>query len=601
MKHLWRAFKLVLPHRGMLALYLVSAVGLAIFNSSYIVVFKTYLDMLGGNVSEHDKVGRFMKEVLVYFFGGSTRNSVIGLCALFFTMMLLNALFDFVNTYVSAWLAQRLRMEAMERMMGKLLTLDHPYFDKQNTGDLVSRMVSDGDNMRKSIKIFLDFLQQPFMVIGLVAVALYYDSFLFMVGAIGVPLVIWPLQKIIRNITRQTKKYQEKTGDLAQAMLQNLAGIRIIHAYEASEEASQSFSGMAMSLFRTGMRRNWSRSLQDPMTKVMLGLGLVAVMLVGGYRYANNPNADPTAFLAFAGALGMLYNPVRSMIGTIGELAEFLPSAERTFEILDIQPAIHDAPNAVTCPRFAREIVFDHVDFDYGRGSVLKDLQLTIRAGEKIGIVGRTGVGKSTLLSLLLRFYDPTRGRILIDGVDLRAASMASIRSQIALVTQSPFLFHATVADNIRLGKPGASDDEVIAAAKTAMVHDEIMQQPLGYQTLCGERGGELFSGGQRQRITVARAILRNPPILLLDEATSHLDPFSERRVQEAIDLLLADRTSVIVAHRLGTLRNVDRILVFAETGGIEAIGTHDELLAKSATYRRLWNEQNGAAQIAGE
>ncbi len=602
MKNLWRAFKLVLPHKGMLALYLFSAVGLAVFNSSYIVVVKTYLDMLGGKISEHDKMGTAMHTALAYFFGGDLRDNVRGLCILFFVLMLMNAIFDFVNTYVASWLAQRLRMEAMERMMSKLLTLDHPYFDKQNTGDLVSRMVSDGDNMRKTIKIFLDFLQQPFMVIGLVAVALYYDSFLFCVGAVGVPLVIWPLQKIIRNITRQTKKYQEKTGDLAQAMLQNLAGIRIIHAYEASEEASQSFSEMAMSLFKTGMRRNRSRSLQDPMTKVMLGVGLLAVMLVGAARYANNPTADATSFLAFAGALGMLYNPVRSMIGTMGELAEFLPSAQRTFEILDIVPSIQDAPNAVACPKFSREIVFENVDFDYGRGSVLKNLNLTIKAGEKIGIVGRTGVGKSTLLSLLLRFYDPTGGRILIDGVELRSAKMASIRSQMALVTQKTFLFHTTVAENIRLGRPGASDEEVINAAKTAMVHDEIMRQPLGYQTLCGERGGELFSGGQGQRITVARAILRNPTILLLDEATSNLDSFSERRVQEAIDKLLSNRTSIIVAHRLATLRNVDRILVFAESGGVEAIGTHDELLKQSATYRRLWsNEQSGAAQVAGE
>jgi ABC-type multidrug transport system fused ATPase/permease subunit len=485
-------------------------------------------------------------------------------------------------------------------MMRKLLTLDHPYFDKQNTGDLVSRMVSDGDNMRKCVKLFLDFMQQPFMVAALIGLAVYYDWYLFLIGALGVPLVIWPLQRIIRNITRQSKRYQEKTADLAQEMLQNLSGIRIIHAYEASGKAAESFHDTTMSLFRTGMRRNRNRALQDPLTKLMLGLGLLAVMLVGGWRYAQQPDVDATAFLTFAGALAMLYNPVRAMITSVGEMAELMPSADRTFQILDVKPTIVDAPNAMAIPAFSKEIVFENVEFDYGRGIVLKNLNLTIRAGEKIGIVGRTGVGKSTLLSLLLRFYDPTGGRILMDGVDLRAATMTSLRAQMALVTQSPFLFNATVGENIRFGRPDASDAEVIEAAKIAMIHDEIMQQPEGYSTLCGERGGELFSGGQRQRITVARAILRNPRILLLDEATSHLDPFSERRVQEAIDKLLASRTSLIVAHRLGTLRNVDRILVFGPTGGVEAIGTHDELIASSATYRVLWNEQNPRESAAG-
>ena len=595
MKTLWRGFKLVLPHRGMLALYLFSALGLAIFGGSYLVLFKSYLDTLSGvdlHTDKADKIGHLIHKTLAGFFGEGS-HYLIGLCVVFFVLMIMNGLFDFINTYVGSWLAQRLRMEAMDRMMCKLLTLDHPYFDKQNTGDLVSRMVSDGDNMRKCVKLFLDFLQQPFMVMALVGLAIYYDPFLFLVGAIGVPLVIWPLQRIIRNITRQAKRYQEKTADLAQEMLQNLSGIRIIHAYEASDEAGENFHASTMSLFRTGMRRNRNRAFQDPLTKLMLGLGLLAVMVVGGWRYAQKPDADPKAFLAFAAALAMLYNPVKAMITSVGEMAELMPSADRTFQILDIQPTIVDAPGAAVIPPFSREIVFENVDFDYGRGMVLKNLNLTIRAGEKIGIVGRTGVGKSTLLSLVLRFYDPTSGRILMDGVDLRAATMASVRAQMALVTQSPFLFHATVAENIRFGRPDASDAEVVEAAKIAMIHDEIMQQPEGYATLCGERGGELFSGGQRQRITVARAILRNPRILLLDEATSHLDPFSERRVQEAIDKLLASRTSLIVAHRLGTLRNVDRILVFGPTGGVEAIGTHDELLKSSATYRSLWNEQN--------
>jgi ABC-type multidrug transport system fused ATPase/permease subunit len=342
------------------------------------------------------------------------------------------------------------------------------------------------------------------------------------------------------------------------------------------------------------MRRNKSRALQHPLTEFVLGFGLICVLLVGGMQALANPGASAASFVTFIGALMLLGSPVRAMMSNIGELAELLPSAERTFEILDVRATIQDKPAAQRCPPFTREIIFEKVGFDYGRGAVLKDVSFTLRAGESVGIVGRTGVGKSTLLALLLRFYDPTSGRILMDGVDIRDVTMTSLRAQTSLVAQRPFLFHASVADNIRYGRPAATDDEVIAAAQAAMIHDEIAALPEGYETLCGERGGELFSGGQQQRIAVARAVLRNAPILLLDEATSSLDAFSERRVQEALDKLASGRTSLIVAHRLSTLRNVNRILVVGEGGVVEAIAPHAELLEMSPTYRLLWEQQTG-------
>jgi ATP-binding cassette, subfamily B, bacterial MsbA len=598
MKNLWRAFKLVLPHRGMLVWYVITAIGLAIFGSSPLILVKTFLNRIEHKPAK-DTLGIYVEKFLNTHFGDGM-DYLYGLCAIILVVLVLNCVFDFLNAYISSWLAQRIRIDAMEKVMHKLLTLDQPYFDKQKTGDLVSRMVSDGEALRKSVKIFLDFLEQPFRVVVLVALALYYDWYLFFIGAIGMPLVILPFKAIIKNITKQQKRYQEKTADLAQSMLQNLAGIRIIHAYEAAEKESENFTKQSESLFRTGLRRNMSRALQSPLAQVMLSVGLVGVLLIGGRRYVQDPGLDATNFVVFVAALGLLYGPVRAMMGTVGELAEFLPSAERTFQILDLKPTITDAPNAVVCPALKNEIVFENLSFDYGRGMVLKDLNLTIRVGEKIGIVGRTGVGKSTLLALLLRFYDPSSGRILIDGTDIKTVTFGSLRGQMALVNQNPFLFHASVMDNIRYGRPNSSDDEVLDAAKAAMIHDEIMAQPEGYKTLCGERGGELFSGGQRQRIAVARAVLRNAPILLLDEATSALDAFSERRVQEALDKLVVTRTSLIVAHRLSTLRNVDRIMVFGSEGGIEAIASHAELIETSPTYRLLWNEQHGVTGAAG-
>jgi len=594
MKTLWRACKLVLPHRAILGLYLFTAMGLALFGSSPLLLVKTFLNRLEGKTPQ-DTVGRHVDAWLTSTFGAGDRY-LWGLCGTALALWLGKALFDYFNTYLATWLAQRLRMEAMQRVMHRLLTLDQPYFDKQKIGDLVSRMVSDGDNLRRTVKMFLDFVQQPFQVLVLAAAALYLDWFLFLIGGLGLPLLVIPLRRTIKSIAKQQKRYQEKTAELAQAMLQNLQGMRIIHSYDAAEKESGNFSRLAYSLFRTGMRRNRSRAIQRPLTEIVLGVGLVAVLLIGALRIIHSGQADAASFVTFILALAALRGPVGAMVTTLGEMAELLPSAERTFEVLDVQPTIREAPAARPCPVLRKEIVFEGVCFDYGRGPVLKDLNLRINAGEKIGVVGRTGVGKSTLLALLLRMYDPSSGRILIDGVDIRSVSLASLRAQMALVTQHPFLFHATVADNILYGKPGAGAEEVVSAARSAMVHDEIMAQPLGYKTLCGERGGELFSGGQRQRIAVARAILRNAAILLLDEATSALDAFSERRVQEALDKLVVSRTSLIVAHRLSTLRNVDRIVVFGDGGGIEAVGPHQELLEASPTYRLLWTEQQGGA-----
>ena len=648
MRNLWRALKLVLPHRGMLVLYMCTALGLAICGSAPLILARTFIyhiDKVGKDAAKQrilkkaagapkpgptpapapapddeddesmllpapvdpkataqnalgfkERIGAFFKglnDSLQTRFG-TGKEYLFALCGLIVIFWFLKSMFDAANTYIASWLAQRLRTEAIERVMAKLLSLDIPFFDSRQTGDLVTRMVSDGENLRKTVKIFLDFAQQPFMIITLVSVAVYYDWRLFLIGAMGVPIVMVVLTKLVRRIIQQSRRYQEKTADIAQAMLQNLSGIRVIHAYGAEELEAEGFRGLTRSLFRTGMRRNLNRAIQRPLTSFLMGLGGIAVLAWGGMRVIEHPDRRNIAdFLTFIGALAMLNDPVTSIMQTIGEIAEYLPNAERIFQILDVKPTITDAPGAIACPRLSKEIVFEKLEFDYGRGAVLRDFNLTLRFGEKLGIVGRTGVGKSTLLSLVLRFYDPTSGRILIDGVDIRSVTLPSLRAQVALVTQQPFLFNATVAENIRYGHPGATDDEVIAAAKSAMVHDEIMSKPLGYKELCGERGGELFSGGQKQRIAIARALLRNAPILLLDEATSALDTLKERSLQEAFDKLEANRTCLIVAHRLSTLTNADRILVFGDEGGVEAIGTHAELMTVSPTYRQMWNAQN--------
>jgi ABC-type multidrug transport system fused ATPase/permease subunit len=333
--------------------------------------------------------------------------------------------------------------------------------------------------------------------------------------------------------------------------------------------------------------------MQRPIAEVALGLGGVGMLAGGGWMILNHRMSLPD-FLVFIASMAGLYTPIKGLISAVGELAEFVPCAERTFELLDIKPDIRDAPGAEPCPPLERELAFENVTLDYGRGPVFRGLNLRVRKGEKVGIVGPTGAGKSSLLSLLLRFYDPVSGCVKLDGRDIRQVTLSSLRRQMALVTQDPFLFHAGIEENIRYGRPEATRAEVEEAAKAAAIHDDIAALPEGYATVVGERGVTL-SGGQRQRVAVARAILRNAPILLLDEATSALDSATEQQVQAALDRLAAGRTCLVVAHRLSTVKDADRIVVLREDGSVEAVAPHQELLRASPTYARLWAHQTGA------
>ena len=535
---------------------------------------------------------RLLEGQLQALFGADLNAYLTGICIAIAVCIVLKAVLDFLVSYLQSWIAQRLQVDAMVRLMRHLLSLDLGFHDRRKMGDLVSRIIGDTDALRGTAKLTLDFLEKPPLILCLAAAAFCLNWKLFLLGAVGVPLLVAPLLHITRRIYKHAMRARIQAADMAEDMLQDLTGMRTVQAYEAVEAEGENFAKLAVGFFRSSMRKARNRAMQRPLAELVMGIGGVVVFFYGSLQILRG-EMRLSDFLVFAGACGMLYNPLRGLFSVFGEIAEFVPSAERTFEILAIRPSIADTPESVDCPRLSREIAFENVTLDYGRGPVFTNLNLTIRAAERIGIVGRTGIGKSSLLALLLRFYDPTAGRILLDGVDIRAVKLSTLRNQIALVTQDPFLFHTTIEENIRYGKPDAAFAEVEAAAKAAAIHPEVLEKPEGYRTVVGERGVTL-SGGQRQRIAVARAILRNAPILLLDEATSALDSAVEQQVQEALDRLSAGRTTLVVAHRLSTVRNADRIVVFGDEGGIEAVGTHEELLARSPTYQRLWARQSG-------
>jgi subfamily B ATP-binding cassette protein MsbA len=602
---LWRAVKLLLPLRGWLAVYLFASFILSGLEALPIGLFYAGLEFLNptpgtgpmGMLAGGKTKGVFFTTVSDTLHGwfGNGDSFVYGLCTVIFVVLLVKSLFDVVTSYLEGWISERLSVDARVRLMSHVLKLDQTFFDKRSIADLTTRIGGDTGMLRKTVKLTLEMLQTPFLIIIFTIMAISIDWKLFLIGAICMPALVASVVKITKKLYKYYTKSREQATNLDQVMFQCLDGIRTIHAYGASEAEAKNFEKISMKIFRLSMKAIVQRAIQRPIAEVCFGIGGMVVLIFAMQRVRTGEMSF-NDFLTFIGAVSMLYKPIRSFLSTIGELASFLPSAERAFELFDEKSKIQDKPDAAACPGLTKEIVFENVSFDYGRGWVFQNLNLTVKRGERIGIVGRTGVGKSTLLALLMRCYDPNVGGVKIDGVDLRDVKLATLRDRIALVSQKPYHFHTTIAENILYGKPGASQAEIEAAAKAAFIHDEIMKMPEGYETVVGHSAVTL-SGGQQQRVAVARAILRNAPILLLDEATSALDSSSEAKVQEALDELCKGRTSFIVAHRLGTIRSADRIVVFGEEGQIEAIGPHEQLLETSPTYRRMWGQQQGGAE----
>jgi subfamily B ATP-binding cassette protein MsbA len=428
------------------------------------------------------------------------------------------------------------------------------------------------------------------------------------IGAAGLLFVSWQLSLLMllvgpgtfltisifgRRIRTSARRRQRQFADVTGRLLEILDGIKVIKAFRAEAYEHDGFKRSAQRLFKRGIRvavnRNIARALVDVLNKIAAG----SVLVIGLYLVLRGSWGLTFGGLsAFAAITVTLYGPVRVLARGWVRVMDAEPSAQRYFEVIDSPIEIRDAENAVTLARIRSGIRFENVTFTYGREPVLADVHFDARAGEVVAIVGRTGAGKTTLVDLLLRFYDPTDGRITIDGVDLREVRRTSLLDQTAVVSQEPFLFDGTIRENIRYGRLDASEDEILAAARAAHVDEFAEGLPDGYETEVGAAGARL-SGGQRQRVTIARAILRDPAILVLDEATSALDSKSERLVQDAIEKLIPGRTVFVIAHRLSTVRAAHKIVVL-EHGRVSQIGNHDELMARSGLYRELVEIQSG-------
>ncbi len=476
---------------------------------------------------------------------------------------------------------------------GSVLRRSAAFFHKHPTGTLVSAIINDIDKVQFAMSsVLAEFLQQVFTFLFTVVLVISAGGKLAWILLLFVPIILFSSRKIGRQVRHSTRRGQDKLADIQNILHETITGNRIVKAFSMELWETMRFKAAAKRLFSANMRYVKSMAVSSPLMD-LLGAVAVALLLKLG-RDSINHGMTMGGFVVFITATIMLYQPVRKFAMFYNSFQQALGASESVFKFMDAKDEVREKPHARKLAAFHDSIRFENVRFSYGDGEdsreVLKGIDLEVKRGEMLAIVGGSGAGKSTMVHLIPRFFDVTAGRILVDGVDVRDLSLASLRGQIGIVAQETMLFNDTVRNNIAYGQPHVSQQEVERAAKAALAHDFILRMPEGYETVIGERGFRL-SGGERQRLSIARALLKNAPVLILDEATSALDSESEALVQTALQNLMAGRTVFVIAHRLSTVRRADRIIVL-ENGTIADQGSHEDLLTRLGTYRRLYELQ---------
>ncbi|MDE0342014.1 MAG: ABC transporter transmembrane domain-containing protein [Deltaproteobacteria bacterium] len=497
---------------------------------------------------------------------------------------------NFGQIYLMDYAGHRIIRDLRSALCEKLQWLSLAYIHRNPSGTLLSRVTSDVGLVRVALTSAVASLaRNATSVTALTLVAFYMDWVLAAIAFVAFPAAVLPVRRLTGRVRAATRRSQASTGTLAAILQESLQGSPIVKAFGMERYELERFNRENREVLRHSMKASRARAIIPSVMEVLAAIGIAGVLWYGG---ASVMAGGRTAgeFFAFITAMLLVYEPFKHLSRTLPEIHQGIAGGERIFDVLDAPLDIADDPDAVPAEPFADRISFRQVSFGYREGPVLKGIDLEIRRGETVALVGTSGAGKTTLSALLPRFYDVTSGGIALDGTDVRKLTLASLRRQIAIVTQHTFLFNDSVRNNISYGDPSKDMEEVVRAAKAAHAHDFIMELPMGYDTVIGELGMKL-SGGQRQRIAIARAVLKNAPILILDEATSALDSESERLVQDALDALMENRTSLVIAHRLSTIRNATRIVVLAK-GAVVEEGTHKDLLARRKEYSRLYHLQ---------
>src|SRR5881392_2377134 len=502
--------------------------------------------------------------------------------------MTLRSLCSYGNSYFMNWVSNKVVTDIRNQLFSKVVRHSMDFFNRMQSGFLMSRIANDTRNMQQALaSVSSDVFKQPITIIGAVIVLLLMDWKFTLVSLVLFPICIIPI-RIFGRRAREAVQREQRGGVLMSVTMQeSITGIRVVKSFAREEQLEKAFRRGAQQSFSQTMRVVKATEAVSPLVEIIASFG---VGLALWYVYAANLNAG--RFFGLIAGIFIIYEPIKTLSKLHIVMQRSLGATTQIFSILDSKPAVQDAPNAVELVSSKGQIEFENVTFRYSTGvtDAVRDINLHIEPGKTYALVGASGAGKSTILSLILRLYDPTSGAVKIDGHNLRTLTQKSLREQIGLVTQETFLFHDTIFKNIQFGRLDAPPEEIYEAAHTAFAHDFIMAQPHGYETIIGDKGC-LLSGGQQQRLAIARAVLKNAPILLLDEATSSLDSESEQQIQKALEKLTAGRTVIAIAHRLSTVLSADQIVVM-DYGRIKEIGTHAELLDKSGYYRRLYDHQ---------
>jgi len=521
------------------------------------------------------------------------QQALLFVCLCMIGTRLLANLFAYVERVVASKLRVRVIRNLRNDYFEKVTRLHIGYFNNQRKGDLISRFTNDAQEVENAVVNSLKVVfKEPVTIIVYFVVLFAISVKLTLFTLVVLPLVGGVLAEIVKRLKRQAKQSQESLGRTVSILDETFSGMRVVKAFNARKYIYDKMAGENDHYSRVNLSMAYKNELASPVSE-FLGVVIVAIiMYVGGLLILSGEGQlEASQFIVFLGLFAQIIQPAKSFSNGITSMQKGVASARRLFEVIDTQPVIRNKENALPLGSFEKGIEFKNVNFAYDSSLVLKNINLSIEKGKTIALVGPSGGGKSTLADLVPRFYDPTSGEVLLDGISLKDYDLESLRRQIGVVTQESILFNDTIFNNIAFGMPNVSEEQVIEAARIANAHTFITQTEHGYKTFIGERGSKL-SGGQRQRLSIARAVLKNPPILILDEATSALDSESEKLVQEALFNLMKNRTSIVIAHRLSTIQHADEIIVIQQ-GEIIERGTHEQLTRKDGVYRKLAAIQN--------
>jgi len=534
-----------------------------------------------------------LKERVLTFFASETASEALGkICVAFLVLFFVKSLFGYLQTFLMVTVEQRVIRDIRNSLFSHLNELSLSFFHGQRTGQLISRITNDVMLVRKAlVATFANLFREALLAVLYLALAVWISWRLALITLVVLPPIVLLMAQIGRRLRKRSARLQERMADITSTLEESIAGMRVVKAFGMEDYERERFFRHTWNYFRTSIRLEVLSAMAGPLVEYLGLIGVVAILWYGGRQVVLGSDVSPDWFLVFLGAVLSALQPLKKVSRANNDLQIGLAAGGRVFDILDTRPSVVEPVDGEVLDGFSGRISFEGVSFSYETGDiVLRDIDLSVAGGEIVAIVGPSGAGKSTLLDLLARFYDPTSGRVTIDDVDLRDVDLKSLRRLLGIVTQETILFNDTVRNNIAYGLDGAADEEILAAAEAANAHGFISAMPDGYNTEIGERG-VMLSGGERQRVAIARAILKNPPILILDEATSSLDTESERLVQEAIEHLLRGRTVLVIAHRLSTVRNADRIVVL-DGGAVRETGTHEDLMSLGGLYRYLYDMQ---------